>query len=486
MLDGLEPIGLAGQVSAVRGLTVSVIGLPVALGSSCRIMRASGELEARVVGFADGRTLVMPMGGMNGIAAGDCVVLGSQRNFVRVGGGMLGRVLDAFGRPIDGKGPVATDSQVPLWPDPISPMQRRRIQTPLPTGVRAIDAMLTVGKGQRMGIFSGSGVGKSVLMGMICRHSSADVAVIALIGERGREVRDFIEKDLGSQGLRRAVVIASTGDEPPGVRVQAAAMATAVAEHFRDQGGDVLLLMDSVTRLASAQRQIGLAAGEPPATKGYTPSVFNLLPQLLERGGQAGGGSITGFYTVLVEGDDLAEPVSDAVRSITDGHIVLSRDLANRGHYPAIDVLQSVSRVMGDVTDGEHRLAVREAHRLMVLFGEIEALVAIGAYRQGVSSEYDLAIKAMPLIRGFLSQPVNEPSEFGKTLAALKELQRQIQGLRQRVSGSGSGSGTGAGAVVDSTSGKHSAALRDRGKVAFGGAGGGMIRPQGAWVRDKR
>jgi flagellum-specific ATP synthase len=481
LLEGIEPIGLAGAVSAVQGLTVSVTGLPAAMGSSCRIMRQSGLLDARVVGFAGGQTLVMPMGSMNGIARGDSVILSPHRHFVQAGIGMLGRVLDAFGRPIDGLGPVRTDSHVPLWPEPISPMQRRRIQTPLPTGVRAIDAMLTVGKGQRMGIFSGSGVGKSMLMGMISRHTTADVAVIALIGERGREVRDFIEKDLGTIGLQRAVVIASTGDEPPLVRVQAAALATAVAEYFRDQGNDVLLLMDSVTRLAAAQRQIGLAAGEPPAAKGYTPSVFNLLPQLLERGGQVSGGSITGFYTVLVEGDDLSEPISDAVRAITDGHIVLSRELANRGHYPAIDVLQSVSRVMTDVTDGEHRLSVREAHRLMVLFSEIEDLVAIGAYRQGANSEYDLAIKAMPLIRGFLAQPTNEPSEFGKTLAALKDLQKQIQNLKQRVSEteSGTGSGSKTGSI------RHTALQANRGRVALDSQRRRLSARPGLWVNDK-
>lgn len=467
MLSGAEPIGLAGQVAGVRGLTVSVSDLPIPLGSSCRIMRREGSVDARVVGFAGDETLVMPMGGMNGIARGDRVVFVSARQTIGVGQAMLGRVLDAFGRPMDSLGSFANEQQAPIWPEPIPAMQRQRLSQPLPTGIRAIDSMLTVGKGQRMGIFSGSGVGKSVLMGMIARHSEADVIVIALVGERGREVRDFIEKDLGSEGLKRAVVIASTSDESPLLRVQAGATATAVAEFFRDRGCDVLLLMDSITRLAAAQRQIGLAAGEPPATKGYTPSVFSLLPQLLERSGCCNGGSITGFYTVLVEGDDLSEPVSDAVRAITDGHIVLSRELANRGHYPAVDVLRSVSRVMADVTDSQHRQAVGEIHRLMALYSEIEDLAAIGAYRQGANAEYDLAIKAMPLIRGLLSQAVEESSQFDQTLAGLKALQQQVQKLRQRLAGAPR-------PVAAAHRLVRPAALSSR-----------LARPAGMWVKDK-
>ena len=341
---------------------------------------------------------------------------------------MLGRVLDGFGRPIDSAGAYRTDSRVPLWPEPMAPMHRRRISEPLATGVRAIDAFMTVGKGQRMGIFSGSGVGKSVLLGMISRYTSADVTVIAMIGERGREVRDFIEKDLGPEGLKRSVVIVSTGDEPPLVRVQAGAVAAAVAEHFRDQGCDVLLVMDSLTRLATAQRQIGLAAGEPPATKGYTPSVFNLLPQLLERSGRTESGSITGFYAVLVEGDDFSEPVSDAVRSVTDGHIWLSRELATRGHYPAVDVLASISRIMIDVTDDEHLRAARGLQRLMAHYAEIEDLVSIGAYQKGANSDCDIAIDAMPQIRSFLAQGITEQSSFGDTKRLLAGLYDRLVG----------------------------------------------------------
>jgi flagellum-specific ATP synthase len=312
----------------------------------------------------------------------------------------------------------------------MDPMQRRRIGRPLATGLRAIDGMLTVGRGQRMGVLSGSGVGKSVLLGMISRHSSAEVAVIALIGERGREVRDFIDKELGPEGLKKSVVIVSTSDEPPPLRVQAGAVATAVAEYFRDRGCDVVLLVDSLTRLATAQRQIGLAAGEPPATKGYTPSVFNLLPQLLERTGRTEEGSVTAFYAVLAEADDQAEPISDAVRAVTDGHIWLSRQLAQRGHYPAIDYLQSVSRVMIDVAEGEHLAAAAEIRRLMALYAEIEDMVTIGAY-QGGGSEYDLAVKAMPLIRAFLDQPIERREDFDDTVAALKELCRRIARMRQ-------------------------------------------------------
>ncbi|MFB3890499.1 MAG: FliI/YscN family ATPase [Phycisphaerae bacterium] len=424
--------GIIGRVSSVRGSTVSVRDFPIPMGAACRIVRASGEIDARVVGFADESALVMPMGTLAGIARGDRVVFTSAAQTVAVGSGMLGRVLDAFGRPMDGGREVRAERNMPIWPEPIGPMRRRRITEPLGTGVRAIDAMLTVGRGQRMGIFSGAGVGKTVLAGMISRYTAADVTVIALIGERGREVKDYVEKVIGADGLKRSVVVASTSDQPPLARVHGGAVATAIAEFFRDRGCDVLLLMDSLTRLAAAQRLIGLSAGEPPATKGYTPSVFTLLPQLLERSGRTEEGSITGFYTVLVEGDDLSEPVSDAVRAVTDGHVYLSRELANRGQYPAIDVLRSVSRVMVDVADQEHRAAAREVHRLIALYSEIEDLVNIGAYQGGANAEYDAAIKAMPLIRGFLAQSIAEPSSLDQTLASLKDLQRQIMLFRHR------------------------------------------------------
>jgi flagellum-specific ATP synthase len=430
LLRHVQPLGVSGRVSAVRGLTVSVGDFPSPIGAACRIASARGELEGCVVGLADQHTLVMPLGATSGIRRGDRVWLAGSNQTVALGPGMLGRVLDGRGRPIDGRGPLKVTCRYPVWPEPMDPMQRRRIGRPLATGLRAIDGMLTVGRGQRMGVLSGSGVGKSVLLGMISRHSSAEVAVIALIGERGREVRDFIDKELGPEGLKKSVVIVSTSDEPPPLRVQAGAVATAVAEYFRDRGCDVVLLVDSLTRLATAQRQIGLAAGEPPATKGYTPSVFNLLPQLLERTGRTEEGSVTAFYAVLAEADDQAEPISDAVRAVTDGHIWLSRQLAQRGHYPAIDCLQSVSRVMIDVAEGEHLAAAAEIRRLMALYAEIEDMVTIGAY-QGGGSEYDLAVKAMPLIRAFLDQPIERREDFDDTVAALKELCRRIARMRQ-------------------------------------------------------
>ncbi len=429
-LRHVQPLGVSGRVSAVRGLTVSVTDFPAPVGAACRVEGMEGPVEARVVGFADHRTLVMPMGAMTGICRGARVVLTSCRQTVAVGDAVLGRVLDGCARPIDGRKAIPARDHRPIWPEPIPAMVRRRITQPLAVGVRAVDGLLTVGRGQRMGIFSGSGVGKSILLGMISRFTAADVTVIGLIGERGREVRDFVERDLGPAGLAKSVVVVSTSDEPPLLRVQAGAVATAVAEHFRDQGADVLLLVDSLTRLATAQRQIGLVAGEPPATKGYTPSVFNLLPQLLERSGRTESGSITGFYTVLAEGDDPAEPISDAVRAVTDGHIQLSRDLANRGHYPAIDCLHSVSRVMIDLVDPAHRAAAAELNRLMTLYGQVEDMVGIGAYRQGANRDFDLAIQARPLIEAFLTQGITEREAFEGTHAKLLELHRRIQDIQ--------------------------------------------------------
>ncbi len=435
MLRHVQPVAVSGRVSAVRGLTVSVADFPVPIGAGCRVEGQSGGVDAQVIGFADERTLIMPTGAMTGICRGARVVLTASTQSVGVGEDLLGRVLDGAGRPIDGRRTPATSAHMPIWPEPIAAMRRRRITRPLCTGVRAIDALLTVGQGQRMGIFSGSGVGKSVLLGMIARYASADVTVIALVGERGREVRDFIEKDLGPDGLAKSVVVVSTGDEPPLLRVQAAAVATAVAEFFRRRGDDVVLLVDSLTRLATAQRQIGLVAGEPPATKGYTPSVFNLLPQLLERSGRTEAGSITGFYTVLAEGDDLNDPVSDAVRAVTDGHIHLSRELANRGHYPAIDCLNSVSRVMVDLVDDDHLAASRQLARLMALYAEVRDMVSIGAYKSGASADFDLAIAAMPLIRSFLSQAVDEPERLDATRGKLLELNRRIAEIKAGLGG---------------------------------------------------
>ncbi|MFW6154686.1 MAG: FliI/YscN family ATPase [Planctomycetota bacterium] len=422
-----RPMRITGRVAGVRGLTVSVADFGVPVGSACRIERGGRPAEARVIGLADDHTLVMPLGSTTGIRRGDRVVCTSGEQTLAVGRSMLGRVLNAFGKPIDGRGPLTVEGRRAIYPDTIDPMQRERISEPIGTGIRAIDSLLTIGRGQRMGIFSGPGVGKSVLLGMVGRYTSADVTVIALVGERGREVRDFIEKDLGDEGMKKAVLVVATGDEPPLVRVQAGAVATAVAEYFRDGGCDVVLLMDSLTRLAMAQRQIGLVAGEPPATKGYTPSVFNLLPELLERSGRTARGSVTGFYTVLVEGDDMNDPISDAVRSVTDGHVWLSRALANRGQYPAIDVLESVSRVMIDVTDEPHREAAREVQRVLAVHRDIEDLVNIGAYARGTNPECDQAVDMLPAARKFLRQDIDEGCSYAQAKMGLVELARTIR-----------------------------------------------------------
>ncbi|HAU36554.1 MAG TPA: EscN/YscN/HrcN family type III secretion system ATPase [Phycisphaerales bacterium] len=422
MLRHVQPARVTGRVSGVRGLTVTVSDFPAPVGAACRIVRGRRGVDARVVGFAEEQTLVMPLGAVEGVCRGDRVQCATAETTVAAGDEMLGRVLDGFARPIDGRGELHGGRRMEVWPEPIAPMRRRRISERLPTGVRALDAFLTVGRGQRMGVFSGSGVGKSMLLGMIGRHSRADVNVIALVGERGREVRDFLERDLGEAGLRRSVVVVATSDEPPLVRVQAAAVATAVAEGFRDDGRDVLLMMDSLTRLATAQRQIGLAAGEPPTSRGYPPSTFNLLPRLLERAGRTESGSITAFYTVLVEGDDPAEPVCDAVRAIADGHVWLSRPLAQRGQYPAVDVLQSVSRVRNDVTEPRVRAAADELRNLLALYAEVEDLVNVGAYKNGANADYDRAIQAVGEIRDLLAQPVERAADYDETAARVVEL----------------------------------------------------------------
>jgi len=434
MLEHIRPVTVAGRVRAVTGLTVRVSDFSAPVGAGCRICRGSSQVEARVIGFAGAETLVMPMGQTAGICRGDRVVCSADEQAVGVSPAMLGRVLNGFGRPIDSGGEIRIDRRMPIWPEPLGPLSRRRITEPLGTGVGVIDAMLTAGRGQRMSILSGSGVGKSVLLGMIARYTSADVTVIALIGERGREVRDFIEKDLGEAGLRRAVVVASASDEPPPLRVQAAGVATAVAEYFRDQGKNVLLLTDSLTRLATAQRQIGLAAGEPPATKGYPPSVFHLLPQLLERCGRTRRGSITGFYTVLVEGDDPADPVADAVRAVTDGHIFLSRDLANRGHYPAVDVLRSVSRVMADVAAPEHRDAARQVQATLAMYEEVEDMVNIGAYREGASVAHDVAIRFAPALREMFAQRTDASAGADDAASGLIDIASRMRAMRRELS----------------------------------------------------
>ena len=429
-----EDIVWNGKVNQVVGLIIESIGPAVSLGEICRIRSRDGTREdkAEVVGFKENKVLLMPLGSMEGIAPG-CEVIADKSMFsVGVGDALLGRVIDGLGMPIDDKGPLELPESVSVYRQPPSPMERARIREPMPTGIRAIDSLLTCGKGQRIGIFSGSGVGKSVMMGMIARNTEADVNVIALIGERGREVRDFIERDLGSEGLKRSVVVAATSDQPALVRLKGAFAATAIAEYFRDQGKDVMLLMDSVTRMAMAQREIGLAVGEPPTTKGYTPSVFAMLPRLMERAGMLEKGSITGLYTVLVDGDDMDEPISDAMRSILDGHIVLSRKLASMNHYPAIDVLASVSRIMIDVVSQEHLGRAQAGLEILAVYREAEDLINIGAYQPGSNPNIDRAIKVIGSVNSFLRQDINEHTKFDQTIDYMNRLYAEIEKAGQQ------------------------------------------------------
>ncbi|NLX05742.1 MAG: FliI/YscN family ATPase [Phycisphaerae bacterium] len=446
LLEQISPFGLTGVVTGVAGLTVTADDLPVPVGSQCQIVRRTGRpLLGEVVGFKDSQTVIMPYDELVGVARGDRVRCTSSLQHVPVGMSMLGRVLDGFGQPVDGLGEICPQDYYPLTNAAPSATTRKRITEPLGTGIRVIDSLLTCGKGQRMGIFAGPGVGKSILLGMIARYTSADVIVIGLVGERGKEVRDFLDRDLTEEGRKRAVVVVSTSDQSPVLRIRATMAATSIAEYYRDQGLNVLLLVDSLTRLAMAQRQIGLAAGEPPATKGYTPSVFAMLPKLLERAGQSDQGSITGFYTVLVEGDDITEPVSDAVRGILDGHVWLSRSLANRGHYPAISVLESVSRVMPDVVDSPHRDVASRIKRLIAIFNDVEDLVNIGAYVPGSNPEIDLAVRTHPAIDNFVRQGMRDRVLFGQAKKALLELNAKIDQEAQNAHGKRSGSAQPAG-----------------------------------------
>jgi len=417
-----------GRIAGLTGLTVEVNDFTVPVGAQCEIITQNEKgIPAEAIGFRQNLTVLMPLADMVGIARGDQVCCRRAQASVPTGTSLLGRVINSNGDPIDGKGPLLCQARRDVSGRRIEPLQRTRIDMPIGTGIRAVDALCTCGRGQRLGIFSGPGVGKSILLGMIARYTSADVTVIALVGERGREVREFIERDLGRDGLKHSVVIASTSDEPAPVRVRAGFVAATVAEYFRDLGKDVLLLMDSVTRIAMAQRQIGLAVNEPPATKGYTPSVFALLPNLVERSGKTQNGSITGFYTVLVEGDDLSEPISDAMRGILDGHIWLSRDLANRNHYPAIDVLESISRIMPDVVHDDQMKKAREVTRLVAVYRDIEDLVNIGAYAPGASAELDVAVNSQPMINQFLHQGIREKVTFEEAVQSLHELYDQMQ-----------------------------------------------------------
>ncbi|MFZ4749291.1 MAG: FliI/YscN family ATPase [Phycisphaerales bacterium] len=443
-IRAIEPREIAGTVRSVRGLVLAVDQLPLPVGSLVRVHvpHRADPPRGEVVGFEGSRALVMLLTEAEGVSSGVRVVAEQPFATIGVSEAWLGRVVDALGNPLDGKGPIPAGSPQPMWPPRTSPLTRGVVKQVLPTGVRTIDSMLTIGKGQRMGIFAGPGVGKSTLLGSIARGTSAQVNVIGLIGERGREVPEFIEHVLGPEGLRRSVVVVATGDESPLMRVRAATVACSAAEFFRDQGLDVLLMLDSITRFAQAQRQIGLSAGEAPATKGFTPSVFAMLPRLLERAGtMAGGGSITGFYTVLVEGDDMTEPIADAAKGILDGHIVLSRKLAERVHYPAIDVLSSISRVADQVSDPNHLAARRHLGRLLGAYREAEELIQIGAYAKGSNPDVDAAIALRPAIDAFLKQRSDERAEFPRTLRSLIELSLAAEGAGKRGGGPAAASG---------------------------------------------
>ena len=419
----LNPLSISGRVVQVVGLTVEIMGLNCQVGEICEIQTSNrNSLMAEVIGFRNNHMLLMPLGSMEGIQPDSTVRSVSRAFKAPVGRALIGRVLDGLGEPIDDKGPLEMATWVSTNKTPPHPLQRSAIDEPLVTGVRVIDGMLTCGKGQRMGIFAGSGVGKSTLLGSIARNSESDIAVIALIGERGREVREFIERDLGPEGLARSVIVVSTSDQPALVRLKAALVAMTIAESFRDQGMDVMFMMDSVTRYAMAQREIGLSIGEPPASKGYTPSVFAILPRLLERAGRGAVGSITGFFTVLVEGDDFNEPICDAVRGILDGHIILSRTLAARNHYPAIDVLNSVSRVMPAITTRAHLQLASFARKNLAVFEKVRDLVNIGAYVKGSDPEVDTALLVMPILNRFLQQDNTDVSAFETTLQSLTEI----------------------------------------------------------------
>ena len=427
-IPDIDPARRVGRVRQVVGLVVECEGVALPVGALCEIRPANGSaIRAEVVGFRSEVALLMPFGELEGVRRNDRVYCLSSEQTVSVGDGLLGRVVDAHGLPIDGSGKPAGCVPVPLFRAAPHPLERGRILEPLATGIRSIDGFLTCGKGQRVGLFSGSGVGKSVLMSMIARNTSADVTVIAMVGERGREVREFIEKDLGPEGLERSVVVVETSERPALLRMKAPFTATVIAEYFRDQGKDVMLLMDSLTRMANAQREIGLSAGEPPATKGFPPSVFAVLPRLLERAGCARRGSITGIYTVLVDADDINEPISDAARSVLDGHIWLSRDLAVRAHYPAVDVMNSVSRLMVDVVPQDHLDAAYSLRSILSTHRDSEDMINIGAYAKGSNPEIDRAIRMTPMLNTFLRQGMREKATLEDAREGLLKLVKASQ-----------------------------------------------------------
>jgi len=424
-LAKIDALKTSGKVTQVIGLVLEASGIQGSIGEVCKIISRDEKviIDSEIVGFREDKALLMPLGDLRGIGPGAKVMSTEDTFTVPVGDGLLGRVLDGLGRPIDNKGPLKVKEYYPVYNEPPDPLTRKKVVEPVATGIRAIDGALTIGKGQRMGIFSGSGVGKSTVLGMIARNTSADINVIALIGERGREVRDFIEKDLKIEGLRRSVVIAATSDQPALIRRMGAFVATSIAEYFRDKGHNVMLMMDSVTRFAMAQREIGLAIGEPPTTKGYTPSVFAVLPKLLERAGTTpAAGSITGLYTVLVEADDLNEPISDSVRAILDGHIVLSRALAAQNQYPPVDILESVSRCMIDITTPEHKAAANRMKEIIATYKSAEDLINIGAYVKGSNSLIDYAIERIGNIKKFLIQGIEDNTKYDDAIKLLCSL----------------------------------------------------------------
>lgn len=424
VMTSCQPFKLEGKIVKVAGIVAEANGPGLSVGSLCSIKNSDGQnIQAEVIGFNDQRVIVMPFGEMRGIEPGSRIVEISKKPAVPVGDAYLGRVVDGLGRPIDNKGMIRSQKEYPIYGNIQNPLKREIIRDSLDVGIRSINALHTIGKGQRIAIMAGSGVGKSVLMGMIARNTSADVSVIALIGERGREVREFVERNLGKEGLQKSIVVVATADSPALVRIRGANLATTLAEYFRDKGLDVMLIMDSITRFAMSMREVGLAAGEPPSAKGYTPSVFIQIPKLLERAGTVEKrGSITGIYNVLVEGDDMNEPIADAVRSTVDGHIVLSRDLAHRGHYPAVDVMASISRVMTDIVDNEHLAKARELIKVLATYREVEDLINIGAYVDGSDPQIDYAKGMIGKINTFLQQDIHQNISLKESVERLKTL----------------------------------------------------------------
>lgn len=423
-LSVVSTYNIKGKVTELTGIVVRAVVPGVRIGELCFIVPYHGRtpIKSEVVGFRDQEVLLMPLGELEGIGLGNDVIPTGHTLTVRVGDGLLGRILDGLGDPLDGdeKGPLQYSAEYPVTANPPEALNRERVTKPISVGIKAIDAMLTVGEGQRIGVYSAAGVGKSTMIGMIARNTEAEINVICLVGERGREVRDFVECDLGPEGLSRSVVVVSTSDQPSLVRLKAAYVATAIAEYFRDQGKKVILMMDSVTRFARALREVGLAVGEPPARQGYTPSVFSSLPRLLERSGNSDKGSITAFYTILVAGDDMNEPIADETRAILDGHVVLSRALSTRGHYPAIDVSESISRVMDSIIDGEHREAAVKLREVVANYEKERDLILIGAYEEGSDPKVDYAIEKIEEVNNFLKQGVDEKFDMEEAIEMLK------------------------------------------------------------------